>query len=64
MTGSRRETGLSLKILDTTVSGTQKYVIENSRRDTPSQSISSLNEREKEIIKKGGLLPYTRAKVT
>ena len=52
---------LVIKDLDTTVSSTQKYVIENATQGYAFTVISSLNDREQEIIKKGGLLPYTRA---
>jgi aconitate hydratase len=47
--------------LNTTISGRQEYVIENTTQGYSFKAISSLNEREQEIIKKGGLLPYTRA---
>jgi aconitate hydratase len=52
---------LVMKDLNTTVSSTQKYVIENATQGYAFTAISKLNEREQEIIKKGGLLPYTRA---
>ena len=51
-----------MKDLNTTVSGTQKYVIENTTQGYTFTVISTLNDREQEIIKKGGLLPYTRAR--
>ena len=52
---------LILKDLNATVNTTQKYVIENATQGYTFTVISSLNDREKELIKKGGLLPYTRA---
>ena len=50
--------------LNTTISGTQEYVIENSTQGYTFRAISTLNDREQEIIKKGGLLPYTRSRST
>jgi aconitate hydratase len=52
---------LIMKDLNAAVSGTQKYDIENATQGYTFTVISSLNDREKELIKKGGLLPYTRA---
>jgi aconitate hydratase len=45
-----------------TINGSQKYVIENVSQGYSFVAISSLNDREQEIIKKGGLLPYTRSR--
>jgi aconitate hydratase len=53
---------LIMKDLIATVSDTQRYVIENATQGYTFTVISSLNEREKELIKTGGLLPYTRAR--
>jgi aconitate hydratase len=53
---------LIMKDLNTTVSGTQKYVIENATQGYTFTVISSLNDREKELIKTGGLLPYTKSR--
>ncbi len=59
----RMENGdrLVIKDLLATISGSQKYVIENKTQGCAFTAISTLNNREQEIIKKGGLLPYTRA---
>jgi aconitate hydratase len=51
-----------IRDLNATVSGAQKYVIENTTQGYTFTVISALNDREQEIIKKGGLLPYTRAR--
>jgi len=50
-----------IKDLSATLSGPQKYVIENTTQGYTFTVVSTLNDREKEIIKAGGLLPYTRA---
>jgi len=52
---------LVIKDLDKTISSSQKYVIKNATQGYAFTVVSSLNDREQEIIKKGGLLPYTRA---
>lgn len=52
---------LAIRDLNKTVSGSQKYIIENTTQGYTFTVISTLNNREQEIIKKGGLLPYTRA---
>jgi aconitate hydratase len=51
-----------IKDLDTILSGLQKYVVENITQGYTFTVVSELNDREQEIIKKGGLLPYTRAR--
>jgi aconitate hydratase len=45
-----------LKIVD----GTQIYQVENITKNYTFSVKTGLNEREREIIKKGGLLPYTK----
>jgi aconitate hydratase len=50
-----------MKDLNASVAGTQKFVVENATQGYTFTVISSLNEREQEIIRKGGLLPYTKA---
>ena len=52
---------LLLKNVNEIISGSQKYVIENVSQGYSFAVASSLNEREQEIIKKGGLLPYAKA---
>jgi aconitate hydratase len=42
--------------------GDQRYVIEDVTQGFSFTAVSTLNEREREIIKKGGLLPYTRGR--
>ena len=51
-----------IKNLGTTLIGDQKYVVENTTQGYTFKVISTLNDREKDIIKKGGLLPYTRSR--
>ncbi len=51
-----------IKDLVATLSGSQKYVVENTTQGYTFTVVSTLNDREQEIIKKGGLLPYTRAR--
>ena len=51
-----------IKDLGASLSGSQKYVVENTTKGYTFTVVSTLNDREKEIIKKGGLLPYTRAR--
>ncbi len=45
-----------------TMKGNQRYEIENATKGYSFEVISTLNERERDIIEQGGLLPYTRAK--
>lgn len=52
---------LVMRNLNAIVSGTQKYLVEDSTQGFTFRVVSSLNGREKEVIRKGGLLPYTKA---
>jgi aconitate hydratase len=45
-----------------TIGSSQHYTVENVTRGYSFGVISTLNERERDVIKKGGLLAYTRAK--
>ncbi|MBI5638844.1 MAG: aconitate hydratase [Nitrospirae bacterium] len=51
---------LALRDLFLLLEGGQTYTIENMTKGYSFTAKSGLNDREKEIIKKGGLLPYTR----
>jgi len=51
---------LLLRNLETSLTGSQSYVVRNLSKDYSFEVSSSLNEREKEIILAGGLLPNTR----
>jgi aconitate hydratase len=53
---------LVINDLNTRVSGSPKYVVENTTQSYTFTVVSTLNDREQEIIKKGGLLPYTRTR--
>lgn len=60
----RAETGDRLVINDLheTLAGKQVYAVEDMTKGHTFNVTSALNDREKEIIKKGGLLPFTRAR--
>lgn len=49
-------------ILDS-VKGDQNFIIDNITKGYSFEVISNLNERERELILKGGLLPYTKEQV-
>jgi len=51
---------LGMKDLKNTVTGSQSYHIYNMTKDYTFEVHSQLNEREKEIIISGGLLPNTK----
>lgn len=42
------------------LTGNQHYTVENVTKNYSFEALSNLNEREKEIILSGGLLPYTK----
>ncbi len=42
--------------------GAQRYQVENMTKGYTFGVVSTLNEREREVVRKGGLLPYTREK--
>jgi len=44
------------------INGAQRFKVENKTRKYTFEVTSNLNEREKELILNGGLLPYTRRK--
>jgi len=62
----RMEQGDRLLIGDLfrTVDGSQAYRVENTTKGYSFNAKSTLNERERELIKKGGLLPYTRERAS
>ena len=51
---------LRIKGMSNIIESTQTYQVENITKNYTFNVKTSLNEREKEIIKKGGLLPYTK----
>jgi aconitate hydratase len=51
---------LLIKDLFRSLGGDQTFMVENTTRGYSFSLKSNLNEREREIIKKGGLLPYTK----
>ena len=51
---------LWIKNVIASVKGDQVFLIENKTKGYSFEAISNLNEREKEIILKGGLLPYVK----
>lgn len=56
------EKGDRLAISDVinSLNGSQVYKVENLTKGTSFEAVSDLNSRQKEIIIKGGLLPYTK----
>ncbi len=56
------EKGDQLRIRDilSIIGGAQTYRVENSAKGYTFTVTSTLNEREKDVVLKGGLLPYTR----
>ncbi|MDA8105581.1 MAG: aconitate hydratase [Nitrospiraceae bacterium] len=54
---------LVIKNLFASLDGWQMYVVENATKGLTFNAKSNLNSREKEIVRKGGLLPYTREHV-
>ncbi len=42
------------------LAGSQTYTVENRTKGYSFEAVSSLNDREREIIFRGGLLPYTK----
>jgi aconitate hydratase len=52
---------LSIKNPVDAVKGSLNFKIENMTRGYTFEAVSNLNDREKELILKGGLLPYTKA---
>ncbi|MGC2064551.1 MAG: aconitate hydratase [Thermodesulfovibrionales bacterium] len=60
----RMESGDVLRIngIVTTIGSSQHYMVENVTRGYSFGVSSTLNERERDVIKQGGLLPYTRAR--
>jgi aconitate hydratase len=56
----RRGDRLSIQDVKTTLIGNQFYTVRNMTKDYSFEVLSNLNEREKEIILSGGLLPNTK----
>ncbi|MDA8082753.1 MAG: aconitate hydratase [Nitrospiraceae bacterium] len=53
---------LRLKDIISSMEGSQRYQVENMTKGYTFGVVSTLNEREREVVRKGGLLPYTREK--
>ncbi len=53
---------LLIKDVKATIKGSQTYKIENLTQGKTFEAVSNLNEREKELILNGGLLPFTKQK--
>ncbi|MDI6743954.1 MAG: aconitate hydratase [Thermodesulfovibrionales bacterium] len=51
---------LVIKDVINTLNGNQVYKVENITKGSSFEAVSDLNDRQKEIIIKGGLLPYTK----
>jgi aconitate hydratase len=51
---------LVIKDVINSLKGNQIYKVENITKGSTFEAVSDLNERQKEIIIKGGLLPYTK----
>jgi aconitate hydratase len=51
---------LVVKDIFRTIDGTQVFTVENNTKGYTFPARSGLNDREREVVKKGGLLPYTR----
>ncbi len=51
---------LLIKDVINSMNGTQIYRIENATKGISFEAVSDLNSRQKQIIIKGGLLPYTK----
>jgi len=51
---------LSIRDILSTISGSQTYKVENTTKGYTFTVTSTLNERERDVVIKGGLLPYTR----
>lgn len=51
---------LLIKHVIDSIKGNQNLIVENLTKDYSFEVISNLNNREKELILKGGLLPYVR----
>jgi aconitate hydratase len=51
---------LVIKDVKNSLNRNQVYNIENITKGTAFEAVSDLNDRQKQIIMKGGLLPYTK----
>ena len=51
---------LVIKDIFALIDGTQHYAVENATKGHTFTVVSTLNDREREVVKKGGLLPFTR----
>ena len=60
MKKSKKATGWSCRMLKNTLTGNQSYSIYNKTKNYTFTVHSNLNDREREIILSGGLLPNTK----
>ncbi len=51
---------LRIQSMKDALTGNQHYTVENLTKNYSFEALSNLNEREKELILSGGLLPYTK----
>jgi aconitate hydratase len=51
---------LRIQIMKEALTGNQHYTVENVTKNYSFEALSNLNERERDIILSGGLLPYTK----
>ena len=51
---------LVIKDVINSLNGSQVYKVENITKGAAFEVVSDLNDRQKQIIIKGGLLPYTK----
>ncbi|MDP2278296.1 MAG: aconitate hydratase, partial [Nitrospirota bacterium] len=51
---------LVIKDVINSLNGSQVYKVENVTKGATFEAVSDLNDRQKQIITKGGLLPYTK----
>lgn len=51
---------LVIKDVINSLNGSQVYKVENISKGSSFEAVSDLNDRQKQIIRKGGLLPYTK----
>jgi len=51
---------LVIKDVINSLNGSQVYKVENITKGSSFEAVSDLNDRQKQIIRKGGLLPYTK----
>ena len=53
---------LAIRGINEAIRGSQTFRIENLTKGTAFEAASNLNDRERELLLKGGLLPYTKSR--